>query len=134
MRSAMAKLRQPRKGEKIKLIRRLLREFPEKGNIELVPIFNEKAREMGLDMTTLESGQEFASARYHLKKAGDRPSVRQEPSAGELLRVKELAEQFGGLAELIERVQQVEKMAEQVGGMDRLKACLEFWAKIEVGG
>jgi hypothetical protein len=50
-----------------------------------------------------------------------------EPTASELLRVKELAGK--NLAQLAQQVDQIETLASEVGGLGRLRACLEFWAK-----
>ncbi len=57
-----------------------------------------------------------------------------EPTATELKRVKELAEeQAGSLEALAADVERVDAIAGEVGGFERLKKCLAFWKNLEEG-
>ena len=60
-------LRPPERGEKIGLIKALLTEFPDKGNKELVGLFNERAAAAGIEMKTRDDGPTSprSSARGH---------------------------------------------------------------------
>lgn len=68
-------------------------------------------------------------------KPGRRPRaglLPAEPTAGELKRVKELAEeQSGSLEALAADVERVDAIAQEVGGFERLKKCLAFWKDLE---
>jgi hypothetical protein len=55
-----------------------------------------------------------------------------EPTATELKRVKELAEaEAGSLEDLAAALAQVDAIASEVGGFERLKKCIAFWKELE---
>jgi hypothetical protein len=68
-------------------------------------------------------------------KPGRRPRALMlpaEPTAGELMRVRELGEQHcRTLQQLAEEVERVNSVASEVGGFDRLLKCIAFWRQLE---
>ena len=57
-----------------------------------------------------------------------------EPTATELKRVRELAEEQAGSVEaLCAEVERVDAIAKEVGGFERLKKCIAFWKDLEEG-
>jgi hypothetical protein len=56
----------------------------------------------------------------------------EQPTVKELMRVKELAETFGGVTRMAARVAEVELVAAEVHGVDRLHQCLDALRRLSV--
>jgi hypothetical protein len=54
-----------------------------------------------------------------------------QPTLNDLLKVKKLAEEQGGVDDLIARIEKMETVAAQVGGVNRLRQCLAALKKIK---
>ncbi len=58
------------------------------------------------------------------------PPAPSGPTVEDLLKVKELADQYEGINKMASMVSEVERLAAQVGGLDKLKACLDALNKL----
>lgn len=67
------------------------------------------------------NAQDVANMRAKLKKFGIIASGGPALSIDDLLKVKSIAEEAGGIKEIEKSIQALEGLAEQVGGLDRLK-------------
>src|SRR5205823_4894416 len=60
------------------------------------------------------------------KKLLGNGGAREVPSAADLVTVKDLASRQGGVEALTARLSELEALAGEVGGLDRLRACLNY--------
>lgn len=138
-------LRPPNRGEKSELIRKILDDYPNLSNAERAAKFNAEARQQGIDMYSREKGEDFAQEISNRRKKereaaesnGEQPIVRKpsaqksEPTMSDLRAVKRIADEKGGIKKLTEALNDLIDLADEVGGLDRLRQCLEFWQGME---
>jgi hypothetical protein len=88
-----------------------------------------KAHHPSLEVKDGTLNSSLSSIRKKLR--GDaRTGSRSEPTVHELMRVKDLAAERGGVDELLALVNQVGGLAEKFGGLHRLRECLEAMKKL----
>jgi hypothetical protein len=106
----------PGRGEKAQAIRDALKSHPHLKNRELAEMLNSKGIKC--------SSQDIANQKARFKRlAGD--TAKQEFTLNDLLKVKSIVAESGGIKAVQNKLAEVEKLAEQVGGFDKLKRGLE---------
>jgi hypothetical protein len=108
-----------KRGLKSRTVREILQEHPGLGTAEVQDL----ARGRGVAVTPAD----VANVRSKLKKKGLLRGQPAEPTASELKKVMELGGRVGGLATLKKTVRDLETLASEVGGLERLKQCLDWW-------
>jgi hypothetical protein len=63
--------------------------------------------------------------------AGRKAAIKAGPSLADLFKVKDMVEKQDSLEAVAKMVNQVEELAEAVGGLDHLKACLDALVKLQ---
>jgi hypothetical protein len=100
-----------KRGEKTATIREMILRNTGAGNQEVAEMVTAK----GYTCTA----QDVANVKTKLNKG--RRGRKKALSADDLMKVKELAQQAGGLSKLTESIASLENIASSVGGLDRLK-------------
>jgi hypothetical protein len=70
----------------------------------------------------------LSSIRKKFKADSDSPNG--EPTVNDLLRVKEIADTNGGIAELVALLEKLDTLASKVGGIGRLRQCITGLQKL----
>jgi hypothetical protein len=126
-------LPEPPRGYKSKTQRELLSRNSGLGNRDLAELFKKRIRDDGfreersIERIAQTFGQLKSDVRRrqfqeaHARAALPDPS---EPTSTDLKNVQSLAKEYGGVKELATLVSRVADLAEKVGGLDHLRACL----------
>ena len=109
----MAKSKSAR-GEKTQAIRQALQTHPQLKNRELVAMLSEK----GIHC----SSQDVANQKARLKmKSGESAEL----TLDTLLKIKSLVQESGGMKAVVQKINQLDALAEKVGGLAKLRKGLE---------
>lgn len=106
----------PARGEKSQAIRDALRSFPSMGNKEIAEMLTTKGIKC--------SSQDVANQKARLKRTGGLRG-KGELTLEDVMKVKNLVAQQGGLKQVQSYLRSVDEMADQVGGLDKLRRGLE---------
>lgn len=106
----------PARGEKSQAIRDALDAYPGKANKALAEMLTAR----GIPC----SSQDVANQKARLKRAGVLRGKR-DLTLDDVLKVKNLVAQLGGLKQVQGTLRSVDEMASQVGGLDKLRRGLE---------
>src|SRR5262245_29757535 len=98
----------PARGEKSQAIRDALRSYPSMGNKEIAEMLSGKGIKC--------SSQDVANQKARLKRAGALGG-KGELTLEDLMKVKALVQQQGGLKQVQNYLRSVDEMADQVGGI-----------------
>ena len=110
----MSKGAKPGRGEKAQAIRDALKSHPHLKNRELAELLSNKGIKC--------SSQDIANQKARYKRVGgDKSNFTLE----DLRKVKSLVSEAGGLKAVQSKLADVDKLAEQVGGIDKLRKGLE---------
>jgi hypothetical protein len=77
------------------------------------------------NLTFKESTLNSSLSSIRKKLKGETGPSGQEPTINELLKVKQLAEEQGGVDHLLAQIEKVDTLARKLGGLPRLRRCLE---------
>lgn len=115
----------PARGEKSQAIRDALRSYPGMGNKEIAEMLSNKGIKC--------SSQDVANQKARLKRAGGLRS-KGELTLEDVLKVKNLVAQLGGLKQVQNALRSVDDMASQVGGLEKLRRGLEVLPELMLNG
>jgi len=115
----------PARGEKSQAIREALRAYPSMGNKDIAGMLTNKGIKC--------SSQDVANQKARLKRAGSLGG-KGEITLEDVMRVKALVVQQGGLKQVQSSLRTVDEMADQVGGLDKLRRGLEVLPELMMNG
>jgi hypothetical protein len=115
----------PARGEKSQAIRDALRSYPSMGNKDIAEMLTNKGIKC--------SSQDVANQKARLKRAGGLGG-KGELTLEDLMKVKNLVQQQGGLKQVQNNLRSVDEMADQVGGLDKLRRGLEVLPELMLNG
>lgn len=110
----MSKSSKPGRGEKAQAIRDALKSYPHLKNRELAELLSNKGIKC--------SSQDIANQKARFKRVG---SDKSNFTLEDLRKVKSLVSEAGGLKAVQSKLSDVDKLAEQVGGIEKLRKGLE---------
>ena len=102
------------RGEKTQAIRQALQTHPQLKNRELAAMLNEKGIQC--------SSQDIANLKVRLKMKGADSA---ELTLDILLKIKSVVQESGGMKVVVQKINQLDAMAEKVGGLAKLRKGLE---------
>jgi len=112
----MSKAGKPGRGEKAQAIREALKSHPHLKNRELAELLMSKGIKC--------SSQDIANQKARFKRLSGEAS-KQTFTVDDLRKVKTIVSESGGLKNLLNKLNEVDRLAEQVGGFDKLRKGLE---------